>query len=199
MSSPIKLRSSVSDIDHSLGSVDAPMVLLEYGDYECSFCGQAYWIVKELQQTLGDQLRVIFRNFPLTEIHPYALNAAMAAEAAGLQDRFWKMHDVLFENQERLTPTNIQSYAGLLGLKIDKFNQDLESKKVQERVSSDFYGGARTGVNGTPTFFVNGYRFDGDWTTDELLTTLNGVQSRKVQRRARSSSNPKEADEKALR
>lgn len=172
----VRLRVPVSDADHVQGPADAPLVLAEYGDYECPFCGQARPIVKRIQQALEDELLFVFRNFPLTQIHPHALNAARAAEAAGLQDRFWEMHDMLYENQDDLEDQSLLMYAAELGLNLDQFARDMLSAEVEQRIVADFEGGARSGVNGTPAFFVNGYRFDGDWSR-ELLADLKALQA----------------------
>lgn len=166
------LRVPVSNADHSQGPKNAPLVLVEYGDYECPHCGRAYPIVKQLQQTLGNELLFVFRNFPLAEIHPHAMNAARAAEAAGLQGPFWEMHDLLFENQDRLDDQSLQAYASSLELDMDKFVEDANSEEIFERVAADIDSGARSGVNGTPTFFANGVRVDGGWDYDALLLAL---------------------------
>jgi protein-disulfide isomerase len=146
--------------DHAQGSAYAPVTLLEYGDYECPYCGQAYVIVKRLQAELGDELRFVFRNFPLAQVHPHALRAALAAEAAGFQGAFWPMHDVLFEHQGALDTDHLVTYAALLELDVERFIHDTESGKAERRVREDFMSGVRSGVNGTPTFFVNDHRHD---------------------------------------
>lgn len=171
----VRLRVPVSKADHAQGPEDAALVLVEYGDYECPFCGQAHPIVKHAQRALEDELRFVFRNFPLTQIHPHAMNAARAAEAAGLQGRFWEMHDMLYENQDNLEDENLLVYAAELGLDLDQFTRDLLSPPVTQRILADVQGGARSGVNGTPTFFVNGFRFDGDWSRS-LLPTLKALR-----------------------
>ena len=140
--------------------------------YECPHCGAAYPIVKRIQEELGDDLRFVFRNFPLSETHPHALRAAQAAEAAALQGRFWEMHDTLFENQQRLGEVQLHRYAGAIGLDVQRFVLDLDSEAVAARVRSDFLSGVRGGVNGTPTFFVNGARYDRSWDHDALLASL---------------------------
>jgi len=140
------------------GNPHAPLSLVEYGDYECPYCGRAYRIVKALQEALGDELLFAWRNFPLSQVHPHALRAAAAAESAGLQDRFWEMHDMLFEHQDALDDAHLLAYAELLGLDVERFARDLDSDGIAERVRADFLSGARSGVNGTPTFFVNGKR-----------------------------------------
>jgi protein-disulfide isomerase len=168
----VKLRVPVSNADHSQGPKNAPLMLVEYGDYECPHCGRAYPIVKQLQQTLSDKLLFVFRNFPLAEIHPHAMNAARAAEAAGLQGQFWEMHDLLFENQDRLDDQSLQAYASSLELDMEKFVEDTNSEEIFERIAADIDGGARSGVNGTPTFFANGVRVDDGWDYDTLVVTL---------------------------
>ena len=167
-----RLRVPVSDADHSQGPKNAPLTLVEYGDYECPHCGRAYPIVKQVQQTLGDDLRFVFRNFPLAEIHTHARNAAQAAEAAALQGRFWEMHDLLFENQDRLDDRSLLADASSLGLDLDRFVADSASGMVLARIAADIEGGARSGVNGTPTFFANGVRVDGAWDYESLLLAL---------------------------
>jgi protein-disulfide isomerase len=164
-----KLTPPVADSDHALGPAAAPVTLVEYGDYECPYCGKAYPIVKRIQERLGDRLRFVFRNFPLSELHPNAKSAAEMAEAAAHQGKFWEMHDALFENQRALNPTNLQRYARELDLDRDALNEALQSGKPGARVSTDFRNGVRSGVNGTPTFFINGERFDGNWSDEEEL------------------------------
>lgn len=158
--------------DHTQGSIDAPIVLLEYGDYECPYCGEAYAIVKAIQERLGIELCFAFRNFPLTNSHPHAERAAEVAEAAGAQGRFWEMHDLLFENQNSLEDQNLAEYASALGLDAQKVVSEVLSRVHLARVREDFRSGARSGVNGTPTFYINGVRYDGRITADELLETL---------------------------
>jgi protein-disulfide isomerase len=155
--------------DHLAGAPDAPVVLVEYGDYECPYCGAAYPIVKKLQRELGDRLTLVFRNFPLTEAHPHAEHAAEAAEAAGAQGKFWEMHDLLFENQDALAPSDLVDYARQLRLDDARVSRELADGTWRRRVRADFRGGVRSGVNGTPTFFVNGDRFDGDWTDERIF------------------------------
>ena len=152
--------------DHAQGKADAPVTLVEYGDYECPHCGRAFPIVKRLQARLGAPLRFVFRNFPLAEAHPHATAAAEIAEAAALQGKFWEMHTVLFTHQQALEAADLQNYAEKLDLDIDKLAAALQSGAPAERVRADFQSGVRSGVNGTPTFFINGLRFDDDWTDE---------------------------------
>ena len=165
----------VKEHDHIQGPIDAPCALVEYGDYQCPYCGQAYSIVKQLQQALQDELRFVFRNFPLSQIHPDAVSAARAAEAAALQRKFWGMHDTLYENQDNLDLESLLEYAAELDLDVSKFITDMGSRQVEQHIANDFQGGVRSGVNGTPTFFVNGFRYDGDWSYPSLLNTLQAV------------------------
>jgi protein-disulfide isomerase len=162
--------------DHIQGPDSAPVTLVEYGDYECPYCGMAYPIVKSIQRALGSQLRFAFRNFPLRDSHPHAERAAEAAEAAGAQGKFWEMHDTLYENQERLGTDDLMNYAETLGLDTSRLAQDLADGAYRARVREDFRGGVRSGVNGTPTFFVNGVRYDGGWNDpDQFLRALRAV------------------------
>jgi protein-disulfide isomerase len=167
-----RLLLTVSDRDHIQGPPTAAATLVEYGDYECPFCRQAHSIVKEVQQRLGRRLRFVYRHFPLAEIHPHAPRAAEAAEAAGSQGRFWEMHDLLFENQPALADADLLRYATFLGLDLPRFVSELAQHVHEPRVREDFMSGVRSGVNGTPTFFVNGIRHDGPWDADTLSDAL---------------------------
>lgn len=169
------LKPPVGARDHLAGSVDAPVVLVEYGDYECPYCGEAYPIVKELADALSDKLCLVFRNFPLSSMHPHAMRAAQAAEAAGAQGRFWQMHDLLFENQEALDEGDLVVYAKTLDLDVEQFRRDLAAGLHEARVREDFASGVRSGVNGTPTFFINGRRHDGSYQLDELLQAVEAA------------------------
>jgi protein-disulfide isomerase len=171
-----KLRPPLSPQDHFQGSVAAPIQLVEHGDYECPFCGRAHLILKAVRASMGDDLLFAFRNFPLSQVHPHALRAAHAAEAAGRQGRFWPMHDLLFENQQFLEDEHLFRYAGLVGCHLDQFAEDIDSEEVAEKVRSDFLSGARSGVNGTPTFFINGERYDGSWEAEVLLSVLQDLR-----------------------
>ena len=167
-----RLTVPVSDRDHVLGPATAPVTLLEYGDYECPFCGAAHPIVKQVIGAMGDDLRFAYRHFPLTQTHPHAYQAAEAAEAAGAQGRFWEMHDLLFENQARLSLRDLITLATGLGLDPDRFIGDLRSHAHARRLREDFLSGIRSGVNGTPTFFVNGVRQNGGFDLESLLEAL---------------------------
>lgn len=161
------LTPAVGDEDHVQGSSDASVTLVEYGDYECSYCGTAFPIVQAAQRALGKRLRFVFRNFPLSEAHPLAERAAESAEAVADEvdeDAFWAMHDTLFENQDALSDRDLAKYAEQVGLDATTLDDALEAGTYRARVRSDFRSGVRSGVNGTPTFFVNGVRYDGDWS-----------------------------------
>jgi len=173
-----KLTLPVADRDHIQGSIDAPVALLEYGDYECSYCGEAYPIIKAIQERLGDRLCFAFRNFPLVNAHPHAQHAAEAAEAAGAQEKFWEMHDLLFENQDALDDENLAEYAATLGLDARRLIAEVMAGAHNARVREDFRSGARGGVNGTPSFFVNGVRYDGAADADALLAALTQPSAR---------------------
>jgi protein-disulfide isomerase len=161
-----QLTPPVSTRDHITGPDDAPVTLVEYGDFECPYCGMAYPVVKTAQRELGNQLRFVFRHFPLAEAHPHARIAAQAAEAAAAQQQFWEMHDMLFEHQDALDPEDLVGYAEVLGLDTARFARELEAAAYEKRVREDFRSGVRSGVNGTPTFFVNGDRYDGSWANE---------------------------------
>jgi protein-disulfide isomerase len=172
-----RLRTDVGSDDHVLGPSGAPVTLLEYGDYQCPFCGKARWEVRRLLGAIGDRVRFVYRHFPLSQLHPHAVEAAEAAEAAGAQGRFWEMHDLLFENQDALDPPALLSYAEVLELDVPRFEQDLLQHRFADKVRRDFMSGARSGVNGTPTFFVNGFRHDGPHTAEALLATVEGAEA----------------------
>jgi protein-disulfide isomerase len=167
-----KLTLPDEERDHIQGSPKGPIALLEYGDYECPACGEAHPIVKAIQRQLGDDLCFAFRNFPLTNAHPHAEHAAEAAEAAGMQGSFWPMHDVLFENQDALEDDDLAEYAATLGLDEVTLIRDVLSGAYAGRVREDFKSGVRAGVNGTPTFFINGERYDGARSLEPLLAAM---------------------------
>jgi protein-disulfide isomerase len=170
-----QLTMPVSDRDHAQGPADAPVTLLEYGDYECPYCGAAYPIVKELQARLGDRLRFVFRNFPITTAHPHAEHAAETAEAAGAQSKFWEMHDYLYEHQQALLDGDLEAYAEAIGLDVERFVREMEAQAHTDRVRTDFMSGVRSGVNGTPTFFINGQRHNGPFDLESLLAAIEAA------------------------
>jgi len=179
----IQLTVSVGKQDHIWGSAKAPVTLLEYGDYECPYCGAAYYVIKRIQEELEkDRMRFAFRNFPLAQSHPNALRAAIAAEAAGLQKKFWKMHDELFENQNALETEDFKKYAKKLDLNMTKFLKDSSDEKIQQRIQQDLMGGVRSGVSGTPTFYINGVRYDGLGEYKDLMFALEAEYSKMLGR-----------------
>lgn len=166
------LAEPVSQNDHVQGPADAPVTLLEYGDYQCPYCGQADQAVKAVQQRLGGNLRYAFRNFPLTQVHPYAYGAALAAEAAGAQGKFWEMHDLLYANQNALDEESLLRYAQQLGLDMQRFQHALRTDEYAGKIRSDMESGLRSGVQGTPTFFVNGRQYEGPTSPDGIIQAV---------------------------
>jgi protein-disulfide isomerase len=158
--------------DHIQGPTEAAVTLVEYGDYECPYCGAAYPIIKEVQSRMGERLRFVFRNFPITTSHPHAEQAAESAEAAASQGRFWQMHDLLYENQQRLQAPDLRDYAERLALDVERFDRELAEHAHAARVREDFMSGVRSGVNGTPTFYINGARHDDSYDIETLLAAL---------------------------
>jgi NhaA family Na+:H+ antiporter len=169
---PPRLTEPVSERDHTLGPDNAAVTLVYYGDHQCPYCRQAFPIFEELGRQLEGRVRFVFRYFPLTTIHPQAELAAQAAEAAATQGKFWEMNALLFERQNDLDFKNLVAYAGELGLDVSRFEDELRAAVHRERVQQDFVSGVRSGVNGTPTFFINGVRYDGAWDLDSLLEAI---------------------------
>jgi protein-disulfide isomerase len=161
--------------DHIRGAKKAPITLVEYGDFECPHCGAAYPIVEAVRQRRGPQLRFVYRHFPLASAHPRAEAAAQAAEAAGTQGRFWEMHDMLFEHQDALEDRDLLAYAETINLDLGRFVKELAAGTHVARVREDFTSGVRSGVNGTPTFFINGVRYDGPRDVESMVAALEEV------------------------
>jgi protein-disulfide isomerase len=170
-----KLSIAVSSKDHRQGDPAAPCTLVEYGDYQCPSCGQAYPIVKRVQKHFGKRLSFVFRNFPLSQMHQHAESAAETAEFAAAHDKFWQMHDLLYENQDRLGSELFAELAQELDIAPAQLIEALETKAFQARVRADFSGGVRSGVNGTPTFFINGVRHDGSYDFASLVEAIDLV------------------------
>ena len=167
------LTPPVNDRDHVLGPPDAPVTLVEYGDYECPYCGMAYPIVESVRRRMGDNMRFVFRHFPLTQIHPHAQHAAEIAEAAGERGKFWQMHGMLYQNQAALDDRDLLAYAAQLGIAAGW--AAASHPRVRPRVREHFLSGVRSGVNGTPTFFINGVRHDGGWDERSLLAAVQNA------------------------
>jgi protein-disulfide isomerase len=172
---PSKLIPPVSERDHIQGPLQAPLELLEFGDYQCPHCGVAYSMIKQIQKKLGKRLKFIFRNFPLSEAHPDAFQAAVATEAAAKQNRFWEMHDILFEHQSRLEKEAILKYAKELGLNLKDFENDLQETSLAAKVEADFESGIKSGVNGTPSFYINKNMYRGPYEYDALLEAIQNA------------------------
>jgi protein-disulfide isomerase len=173
-----KLSIPISAEDHRQGELDAEVNLVEYGDYQCPSCGEAYPIVQKLQKHFGKRLVFVFRNFPLSQLHPHAEAAAEVAEFAAAHGKFWEMHDLLFENQENLRDELFKTLADKLKLPADELQSALADRTYQSRVRADFSGGIRSGVNGTPTFYVNGTRNNGPFDFDFLRQALDDALSK---------------------
>lgn len=171
----LKAALPVAEHDHIQGASDAPLALVEYGDYECPYCGQAYPLVKAVQKQLGDRMCFVFRNFLFSNAHLNAEHAAEAAEAAALQGKFWEMHDKLLENQKALEDDALFQYAQQLGLDAPRLIQEVQSGAHNARIREDFRTGTRIGANGTPTFFMNGVRYDGELSENGLLSALTSL------------------------
>jgi protein-disulfide isomerase len=168
------LRPPVDRRDHYRGDLHAPVKLVEFGDYQCPFCGRAYPIVRALEAAFGNQLCMVYRHFPLADVHPHAVLAAEAAEAAGAQDAFWEMHDLLFTRQHALDLPDLRQYASQLELDLDQFDQDLRTHRHADKLRADVHSGALSGVNGTPSFFINGQRHDGSYDFDTMTRVIAG-------------------------
>ncbi|MCW3124907.1 MAG: DsbA family protein [Bacteroidetes bacterium] len=161
-----KLRTPVTDKDDQTGNLKGKAVLVEYGDYQCPHCGHAFPLVKKLLQEMGEDLHFVFRNFPLSEVHPLAYDAALVAEAAGRQGKFWEMHDMIFKRQITMTEDSFAQYVSTLKLDPKRMQADIADQAIIAKVEDDFESGVKSGVNGTPTFFLNGERlnsYDGSY------------------------------------
>lgn len=166
------------DRDHVRGRPGAPLTVVEYGDYECPFCAVAYPVTEEIVDHFGDDLLFAYRHFPLSTIHPHAALAAEASEAAASQGRFWEMHRLLFANQQRLEPADLAARAEILQLDVGRFADEMRSHTHRPKVQADFLSGVHSGVNGTPTFFINGHRHDGPLDLASLLGSLQAAPQR---------------------
>jgi protein-disulfide isomerase len=172
-----RLVAPVTDEDHVLGPATAPVTLVEYGDYQCPYCAIAHPIVQELLRERPDPVRYVYRHFPLTNVHPYAEVAAETAEDAGRHRRFWRMHDWLFTHQDQLDPVRLVAGLDEVGLPVDEVVRNVNDHVHSDRIRRDFVSGARSGVNGTPTFFVNGVRHGAGYSLPELLAAVDGATS----------------------
>jgi protein-disulfide isomerase len=173
-------RVPVTRDDHILGPQESRVTLVEYGDYQCPHCRLAHPIVQRVRTELGSQLRYVFRHFPLSQIHPLAEPAAESAEFAGAHARFWEMHDGIYENQDRLGVPLLLALAEILGLPERELDHALETGKYSDKVRQDFMGGVRSGVNGTPAFFINGERHVGGYAFGDLIAAVRMHMQDKV-------------------
>jgi protein-disulfide isomerase len=171
----IVLVDSVNERDQALGSPDAPITIVEYGDYECPSCLNAVPIIREVRSALGDRLRFVFRHYPQSSIHPHASAAAEAAEAAAEQGKFWEMHEALFAHQKELDDIDLSHLALSIGLEIYRFETGRSREMHNQRIRSDFEGGRRSGVNKTPTLFINGLRYEGPIESAPIISAVEAA------------------------
>ena len=167
------LKPPVNELDHIKGNTGAPAQLVEYGDFQCPHCSAAHPIIKEVEKHFSDKLCFIFRHFPLSESHPFAQAAAVASEAASNQGKFWEMHDMIYENQENLNPATLLLIAGTLKLNMKVFQHDIQDQQLFEKVESNFESGILSGVNGTPSFYINGFQHYGPYEYHALVNAIN--------------------------
>ena len=173
----MSLKPPISANDQSTGNISSPVVLVEFGDYQCPHCGHAHPLIKKLLKEKGKDFHFVFRNFPLQEAHPAAFMAAVSAEAAAKQGKFWEMHDMIFEHQQKLTGFGaFIDYAEKIGLDLQGFAADVKSDDIVKKVEADFESGVRSGVNGTPSFFINGTKYNGNWEEVDLLEYLRSLE-----------------------
>jgi protein-disulfide isomerase len=168
-----RLKPSVNEQDHIKGKMDAPVVLVEYGDFQCPHCGAAHPMIKEIEKKFNNQMAFVFRHFPLSEVHPDAQSAAVATEAAANQGKFWQMHDLIFENQANLSPSALLMMAETLKLNLKIFQKDIGDQKLFEKVEANFESGIISGVNGTPSFYINGLKYEGPYEFQSLARSID--------------------------
>jgi protein-disulfide isomerase len=164
-----------TDYDHYQGSPLAPIELIQYGDFQCKYCGEVYAVIKWLQDSFGDLLKFVYRHYPMPTRHPLSLQAAVATEAAALQGKFWYMHDMIYENQKFLTCTSFGGFAKDIDLDARAFEDCRERRKLFRKVISDFESGVKSGVDSTPTFFINGARYNGFDDFENLYSALQNI------------------------
>ena len=172
---PEQLSLPVSDRRDHIRNPSGAVTLVEYGDFQCPHCGRAHPILNELMERMGDDIRFVFRHFTLSQIHPDAQSAAEAAEAAAAQGKFWEMHDSIFHHQHALEDANLAEFAKAVGLDLQQYTRDMAERRALARIEEDVEGGERSGVQGTPTFFINGVLYSGSWEQDALLPALQAA------------------------
>jgi protein-disulfide isomerase len=187
----MSLANPVNQNDHVLGPPDAPVTLVEYGDYQCPYCRSAHFVVEQVRAHLGDQLRFVFRHMPLTQLHSQAEMAAEAAEAAGLQGKFWEMHRAIYEHQNELSAQMLTALAERLGLDMERFTNDLLTQRMRPRVKDDFMSAVRSGAAGTPSWFLNGERYNGKYDEGPLTEALEMAARTHGPMHMRHSQQPK--------
>jgi protein-disulfide isomerase len=167
-----RLTRPVGEVDHVRGPATAPVTIVEYGDYQCPFCKAAEPLVEALVQALGNNLRIVFRHFPITRAHAFAERAAEAAEAAGAQGQYWPMHRTLFAHQDALNDDSLLGYARSLGLDLTSFEAAMTQHAYRGKVRADMLGGLQSGARGTPTFFIDSARYDGPPDLRDMLALI---------------------------
>src|SRR6266850_3692525 len=175
MSTPeaVKLKNQVTERDHTSGSATAPVTLLEYGNFECIYCGRVYPIIKQVQNLLGDNLRFVYRHFPTVQTHPHSLRAAEAGEAAATQQKFWQMHDELFSHQAALEDRDLSRYAKRIGLNLERFNHDMSEHSFLQQIEADYHRSLfDEHITGTPTLYLNDVRYTGATDFEDLLHAI---------------------------
>ncbi|TAK00950.1 MAG: hypothetical protein EPO39_15135 [Candidatus Manganitrophaceae bacterium] len=178
-------KTPITKDDWIRGSADAPVTMLEYGDFECPYCGMAFPVLHRLVDEDPETIRLVYRHFPITNIHPRALPTAEAAEAAGAQGKFWEMHDLLFTHQDRLEDEDLLAYADAIGLDIDRFAREMSAGRYRKEVKGNFRKGIQDGVNGTPTIFINRLRYDGPRDYESMRAAIAAIlRTERAQRRA---------------
>lgn len=169
----VRLKNSVTERDHASGAATAPVTLLEYGNFECIYCGRAYPPIKEVRKVLGDNLRFVFRHFPTGQTHPHSLRAAEAAEAASAQGKFWEMHDQLFTHQHALEDHSLSRYARRIGLDVERFTRDMAENAFVKQIENDYNRGLfAEHITGTPTFYINEERYTGATEVESLMEAI---------------------------
>jgi protein-disulfide isomerase len=175
MSTPevVKLKNPATERDHTSGSANAPVTLLEYGNFECIYCGRVFPIIKQARKFLGDNLRFVFRHFPTVQTHPHSLRAAEAAESAAAQEKFWQMHDLLFTHQTALDDRDLLLYARRAGLDIERFTHDMTEHSFLQQIEVDYQRSLfEEHITGTPTLYLNDVRYTGATDLDSLLRAI---------------------------
>ena len=169
----VKLKNPVTERDHTSGSATAPVTLVEYGNFECIYCGRVYPMIKQVQNLLGDNLRFVFRHFPTVQTHPHSLRAAEAVEAAAAQQKFWQMHDELFTHQTALEDRNLSRYAKRIGLDLERFDHDMTEHSFLQQIDADYQRSLfDEHITGTPTLYLNGVRYTGATDFESLLHAI---------------------------